>query len=921
MIPSSSPDSKCPRCGESLPADAVVGLCPRCLMVGAMQPTQAGDQAAPMPTLTPEELAPHFPQLEILECLGRGGMGVVYKARQKSLNRLVALKLLAPERADDPQFAARFEKEAHALAALNHPHIVGVYDFGQAGGFYFLLMEFVDGVNLRQAMKAGRFTPEQALAIVPPVCEALQYAHEHGIVHRDIKPENLLLDKEGRVKIADFGIAKMLHADGSDIGLAESQPAGTPQYMAPEQKEHRVTDHRADIYSLGVVLYELLTGELPADKLQPPSRKVQIDVRLDEIVLRALEAKPELRYQTAAEFRTRVETIVSPPQDGREVTGAMPVPSVSLNRLRSEIIIWGLLLAGVCALMGFNLTPVEYGWGIGIWGVALFIVSTVLAFLAGTDSGKMHFAAQLVLLDGIAVSLAGIFCAFHTPGMPGPWLAAITVSCVGGIAYCLKHLVQSVKPESESRPPMKSRLSKAAATLALALLIGGTASVQWAQRPRQLGAILVSDSPDGRYTALAFTFHAMRIFGSDSLYYRFTVQGPGGAVVKKWEVPIPTEKLATNDLAMPVDELVFSSTGGRIQWSADSERVSFLLRGIEVFAYNVATRIASGEELLQDETLDLQPDGSGRFKVTVSKINRSAFTVDREEFNYSNRFHVEKATDGHGWPVHMESKPTGEIDRFRYFLVLNEPVHPGGSITTTTEGTVFGVATATDEPGVFEYHFDHSPGYDGVTHRLELHRLPPGAELIEKMPADLQEQKVGDHIELRLDRSIPRGGHLDVRYRYRLAKTGAQAGAVESHGTLTFSDVTTGRGTITLSGGTTVDGKTIVKTVEVSPNPVARQFVRLVVTPDSLTFEGQPATWEQLPKLLEAVPDRGNTVLEFAISTDHISVARMNELQDQARSLSQQFGLEYLSYIGVQPPESKGSAPSPREGRSDASPK
>jgi serine/threonine protein kinase len=179
-------------------------------MAEAMQPTHAGDQAALMPALTPEELAPHFPQLEIIECLGRGGMGVVYKARQKSLNRLVALKLLAPERARDSEFAKRFTREAHALAALNHPHIVTVYDFGQAGGFYFLLMEFIDGVNLRQAMKARRFTPEQALAVVPPVCEALQYAHDHGIVHRDIKPENLLLDKDGRVKIADFGVAKML---------------------------------------------------------------------------------------------------------------------------------------------------------------------------------------------------------------------------------------------------------------------------------------------------------------------------------------------------------------------------------------------------------------------------------------------------------------------------------------------------------------------------------------------------------------------------------------------------------------------------------------------------------------------------------------------------------------------------------------
>ena len=316
MSTESDPQPKCTRCGATL-ADAAGGLCPRCLMAEAMQPTEADDPAAAAPSLTPEELAPHFPQLEILACLGRGGMGVVYQARQKSLNRLVALKLLAPERVMDAKFAERFAHEAQALAALSHPNIVTVHEFGRADGLYFLIMEFVDGVNLRQAMKAGRFTPEQALAVVPPVCEALQYAHEHGIVHRDIKPENLLLDKDGRVKIADFGLAKML-GENPQIGVAESQPAGTPQYMAPEQREQQRTDHRADIYSLGVVLYELLTGELPAGHFQPPSRKVQIDVRLDEIVLRALSEKPELRYQTAAEFRTQIETVTHtadhPPQ-------------------------------------------------------------------------------------------------------------------------------------------------------------------------------------------------------------------------------------------------------------------------------------------------------------------------------------------------------------------------------------------------------------------------------------------------------------------------------------------------------------------------------------------------------------------------------------------------------------------------------
>ena len=338
MNPSES--LKCPKCGTALPKDAPQGLCPRCLVSMNLRTDTLTeeDAVASHRPLSPEQLTPHFPQLEILECLGRGGMGVVYKARQKSLNRLVALKLLAPESVQDAKFAERFSREAQALAALNHPHIVTVHDFGAVDAMlppeldapgsalaahsriYFLLMEFVDGVNLRVAMQAGRLAPEQALAIVPPVCEALQYAHEHGIVHRDIKPENLLLDKEGRVKIADFGVAKMLGLEAPAAGVAESQPAGTPQYMAPEQRgDSRRVDHRADIYSLGVVLYEMLTGELPAGQLQPPSSRLRgmtIDVRLDEIVLRALEKEPELRYQTAGDFRTQLETVThsSPPE-------------------------------------------------------------------------------------------------------------------------------------------------------------------------------------------------------------------------------------------------------------------------------------------------------------------------------------------------------------------------------------------------------------------------------------------------------------------------------------------------------------------------------------------------------------------------------------------------------------------------------
>src|ERR1043165_9138349 len=234
-------------------------------------------KAGSPPPLAPEEIANFFPQLEIIERLGGGGMGVVYKARQPRLNRLVALKILAPEREKDPAFAGRFEKEAQALARLSHPNIVTIHDFGEAGGMYYLLMEFVDGVTLRQLLNASRVSPREALAIVPQICDALQFAHDHGIVHRDIKPENILLNRLGRVKVADFGVARLMGIEG-EVPAAESSQAGsasvslteagkvmgTPQYMAPEQVAHPAeVDHRADIYSLGVVFYQMLTGELP----------------------------------------------------------------------------------------------------------------------------------------------------------------------------------------------------------------------------------------------------------------------------------------------------------------------------------------------------------------------------------------------------------------------------------------------------------------------------------------------------------------------------------------------------------------------------------------------------------------------------------------------------------------------------------
>ncbi|HZQ48260.1 MAG TPA: protein kinase [Verrucomicrobiae bacterium] len=293
----------------------------------------AGSQPAFVP-LPVEEIAKLFPQLEIIELLGRGGMGAVYKARQPRLDRFVALKILAPEKQHDPQFAERFEREARALAWLTHPNIVAVYDFGEAQGNFYFLMEFVDGLTLRQLYQAKKLSPAEALHIIPQICEALQYAHEQGIVHRDIKPENILLDKNGRVKIADFGIAKLLDQAPQDLSLTgTSEVMGTVHYMAPEQIEKPQTvDCRADIYSLGVVFYEMLTGELPIGKFQPPSQKVQIDVRLDEVVLHALEKEPDRRYQKVSAMKTDVETITATPVQTVPSMPSTPAVAPSIPR-------------------------------------------------------------------------------------------------------------------------------------------------------------------------------------------------------------------------------------------------------------------------------------------------------------------------------------------------------------------------------------------------------------------------------------------------------------------------------------------------------------------------------------------------------------------------------------------------------------
>lgn len=263
----------------------------------------------------------------ILEPLGSGGMGVVYRARDEKLERMVAIKLLAAGVLSGEEARRHFRREALALAKLNHPRIAAVYDVGEQDGADFIVMELVEGESLALKMRAGALGIHEATRIALQVAEALEEAHEHGVIHRDLKPANVMITPKGKAKVLDFGVAKML-ALGTDVTLSLPETGGilgTPLYMSPEQALGRKADARTDLWSLGVLYYELLAGRPPfqgsgtlgvlhAITEQPPApiRKIQPDIPplAEHIVTRALEKDCELRYQNAADLRTDLQRLI-----------------------------------------------------------------------------------------------------------------------------------------------------------------------------------------------------------------------------------------------------------------------------------------------------------------------------------------------------------------------------------------------------------------------------------------------------------------------------------------------------------------------------------------------------------------------------------------------------------------------------------
>lgn len=354
---------------------------------------------------------------EIGEVIGRGGMAEVHEARDVRLGRRVAIKILRPDLARDPDFQVRFRREAQSAAALNHPNIVAVYDSGEdrldgAEGqpqvvVPYIVMEYVDGMTLRQLLASGRrLLPERALEIASGVLSALDYAHRHGIVHRDIKPGNVMLTRSGDVKVMDFGIARALNEAGTSI-TSTSAVMGTAQYLSPEQARGEVVDARSDLYSTGVLLYELLTGRPPftgesavsiayqhvSEMPTPPSQiDSGVSPEIDLIVLAALAKRTDERYQTASEFRADVERTIQ----GGPIT--MAVPTVMASEHTQMLA--PVEASGAAAYARARQPQPRRRRGL-FWGIAIVVVLGIVA-------GILVVATQLIPGGGARVTVPNL---------------------------------------------------------------------------------------------------------------------------------------------------------------------------------------------------------------------------------------------------------------------------------------------------------------------------------------------------------------------------------------------------------------------------------------------------------------------------------------------------------------------------------
>jgi eukaryotic-like serine/threonine-protein kinase len=440
---------------------------PRGSAVGAFRAEPADIAASPAPSLPRT-----FGDYELLEELGRGGMGVVYKARQRSLQRTIALKMILRGDLAAPQDLARFQAEARAAARLDHPNIVAVYDAGECDGQAYFTMRQVEGQTLAALLSTGPMKPRAAAACLAVICRAVHYAHEHGILHRDLKPSNVLIDREGRPHVTDFGLAKWVTgaAESGQAGLTLSGGiVGTPAYMAPEQISNLrgKPSPASDVYSLGVILYEMLTGRPPfqgasavdtlllvldQDPVSPRLLNPKLDADLEVICLQCLQKEPGSRYGSAADLAADLEAFVH----GEALSirtlhfgSLVGLLQRALRETHHAVVLenWGLLwmyhsamIVLICALTtamhwsGIN-DPV---WYLLLWGGGLMVWGTVFWQLRKRGGPVLFVERQVAhVWAGSLAATIGLFIVEVLLQLPVLKLSPI-LAVIAGITFLVK---------------------------------------------------------------------------------------------------------------------------------------------------------------------------------------------------------------------------------------------------------------------------------------------------------------------------------------------------------------------------------------------------------------------------------------------------------------------------------------------------
>lgn len=317
-------------------------------------------------------MSAYLPQFKFEKLAACGGMGAVYKAWQDSLARWVAVKILPPKFSAEQGFADRFKTEARAMAKLNHTNIVGVYDFGVTpGGHLFLVMEWIEGRSLHDLIHLTNLPLRKATNLAMQLCEALSFAHEHGIIHRDIKPGNIMVNDADHVKVADFGLARPVSNEAE-----EDNPMGTPDYAAPEIRGGSVIDHRVDIFAVGVVLYEMLAGRVPENPRRPVTLFAKVSPRWDEIIAKAIHPDPDKRYQDAGEFRAHINVAMKqeagvPMPDAQETRPKGPPPKKKappMSQKQQMVLTFGFVGLVLAALLALILWPASRSTPAGATG-------------------------------------------------------------------------------------------------------------------------------------------------------------------------------------------------------------------------------------------------------------------------------------------------------------------------------------------------------------------------------------------------------------------------------------------------------------------------------------------------------------------------------------------------------------------------